>query len=99
MEQFFSVPERVGLGVMIVDGRHKPTENDLTMARWFLGSGRPLAVLANKIDKLKKSEIEPNMSLIRATLSLPAEVKLIPFSAEKGDGKEALLAEIDAVTG
>ena len=46
------------------------------------------------LDKLKKSEIEPNMALIRETLTLPDEVPLIPFSAEKGQGRELLLAEI-----
>ena len=97
MERFFSVPERVSLGVMIVDARHKPTENDLTMARWFLDSGRPAAVVANKIDKLKKSEIAPNLALIRECLSLPEDVGLIPFSAEKGEGRDALLAEIARV--
>ena len=52
-------------------------------------------VVANKLDKLKKSEIEPNLSLIRETLSLPEEVLLLPFSAEKGQGREQLLAEIE----
>ena len=42
----------------------------------------------------KKSEVEPNMALIRETLELPDEVVLIPFSAEKGNGKDALMAEI-----
>ena len=52
-------------------------------------------VVANKLDKLKKSEIEQNLALIRETLDLPADVLLIPFSAEKGQGREALLAEIN----
>lgn len=95
MEDFFSVPARIGLGVMIVDARHKPTANDMTMAEWFLSSGRPLAVLANKTDKLKKSELEPNLALIRETLSLPETVPLIPFSAEKGTGREDLVREIE----
>lgn len=95
MEDFFSVPARIGLGVMIVDARHKPTANDVTMAEWFLSSGRPLAVLANKTDKLKKSELEPNLALIRETLSLPETVPLIPFSAEKGTGREDLVREIE----
>ena len=51
-------------------------------------------MVANKIDKLKKSEIEPNLALIRQTLTLPDEVPLIPFSAEKGAGREDLIAKI-----
>ena len=94
MEDFFADPSLMSLGVMIVDVRHKPTADDVTMAEWFKNSGRPLVVVANKLDKLKKSEIEPNLQLIRDTLSLPEDVLLIPFSAEKGQGREVLLAEI-----
>ena len=94
MEDFFATPGLIDLGVMIVDARHKPTADDVTMAEWFKNSGCRLVVVANKLDKLKKSEIEPNMRLIRDTLALPEEVLLIPFSAEKGQGRELLLAEI-----
>lgn len=94
MEQFFAGEGLIDLGVMIVDARHKPTADDVTMAQWFQASGCRLVVVANKLDKLKKSEIEPNMAQIRQTLTLPEEVLLIPFSAEKGQGREALMAEI-----
>ena len=73
---------------------HKPTADDITMAKWFNSADCRLVVVANKLDKLKKSEIEPNLALIRETLSLPETVTLIPFSAEKGQGREQLLAEI-----
>ena len=94
MEQYFSVPERIALGILIVDARHKPTENDVTMARYFQDSGRPYLVVANKLDKLKKSELEPNMALIRQTLSLAEKTVLIPFSAEKGTGRDELVRHI-----
>lgn len=70
MEDFFSDPARITLGVMIVDARHKPTADDETMAAWFHSTGCPMVVVANKCDKLKKSEIEPNLARIRATLLL-----------------------------
>lgn len=94
MEDFFATPGLIDLGVMIVDARHKPTADDMTMAEWFKNAGCRLVVVANKLDKLKKSEIEPNIRQIRETLALPEEVLLIPFSAEKGQGREVLLAEI-----
>ena len=94
MERFFATEGLIDLGVMIVDSRHKPTADDVTMAQWFKSTQCPMVVVANKCDKLKKSEIEPNMALIRETLELPDEVVLIPFSAEKGNGKDALMAEI-----
>ena len=91
MERFFrDEGGRIAGGVLIVDIRHKPTADDLTMFQWVRDSGCPLAVAANKLDKLKKREIEPSLALIRETLRLRETDPLIPFSAEKGDGKEAL---------
>jgi len=94
MESFFRNPFYISLGVMIVDSRHKPTNDDITMANWYKNSGCPLVVVANKIDKLKKSEIAPNIAVIRETLELPDNVKVIEFSAEKGTNRELLISEI-----
>lgn len=96
MEAYFAREKGFTLGVMLVDARHKPTENDVTMAQFFLNARRPFVVVANKCDKLKKSEIEPNLALIRSTLELPENVELIAFSAEKGTGRDALLGRIEA---
>ena len=91
MESFFADDGTFDAGVLIVDARHKPTADDVRMAEYFKRSGREFVVLANKLDKLKKSEIDPAMALIRESLSLDEETELIPFSAEKGDGRERLL--------
>ena len=95
MESYFAEEGLITLGVLIVDARHKPTADDMTMCDWFKNAGCPLIVAANKLDKLKKSEIEPNLAQIRATLTLDENTLLIPFSAEKGIGKNELLAAID----
>ena len=94
MEEFFAAEGLIDLGVMIVDSRHKPTADDITMAQWFKSTGCPLVVVANKCDKLKKSEIAPNLARIREVLQLPDAIRLIPFSAEKGDGRDDLLSTI-----
>ena len=97
MEDYFAA-QRIDLGVMIVDYRHPPTNNDITMVRWFMEAGCPFVVVANKKDKLKKSELIPNLQTIREDLELPDEVPVLPFSAEKGDGREDLIKLIlDAV--
>ena len=90
MEDYFAAG-RIDLGILIVDARHAPTNNDITMANWFLESQCPFVVVANKLDKLKKSEIEPNLKTIREDLELPDACPVIPFSAEKGTGREDLL--------
>lgn len=94
MESYFAEPDRITLGIMIVDARHAPTKLDCVMAELFLSTGCPFVVVANKLDKLRKSEIEPNMQTIRDTLNLPEDTKLIPFSAEKGTGRADLVSTI-----
>ena len=99
MENYFAEEGLITLGVLIVDARHKPTADDVTMCDYFKATQCPMVVVANKLDKLKKSEIEPNLSLIRQTLTLDDSVQLIPFSAEKGTGKTELLAAIGQCCG
>lgn len=90
MENYFAA-SRIDLGILIVDARHAPTNHDITMANWFLETGCPFVVVANKLDKLKKSELVPNMQRIREDLGLPDECKVIPFSAENGTGRDDLV--------
>ena len=92
METYFQEgADAITAGVLIVDIRHKPTENDKVMHSWFRESGCPEIIVANKLDKLKKSQVEPALALIRETLELTDEDILIPFSAEKGMGKDELV--------
>lgn len=94
MESYFADPELMTLGVMIVDSRHKPTADDCTMAQWYREAGCPFVVVANKLDKLKKSQVEPNLQVIRETLELGEGDVVIPFSAEKGTGRQELVIAI-----
>lgn len=91
IESWFADTSLMTLGVLIVDSRHKPTADDCTMANFFKNTGKPFVVVANKLDKLKKSEIDGNIQRVREVLELSDEVAVIPFSAEKGDGKQQLL--------
>ena len=95
MESFFSGAGSITLGVMIVDARHKPTADDVTMANWFKSTACPLIVLANKIDKVKNSEKERNIAVIRETLDFSESARIIMFSAEKGTNRDMLLREIE----
>lgn len=99
IESWFADPSLMSLGCMLVDARHAPTADDCTMGQWFKQSGKPFVVVANKLDKLKKSEIEPNLQRIRDTLEIDDSIKIIPFSAEKGTGRQELLGEIAAHLG
>ena len=99
MEDFFSQPDHITLGVMIVDSRHKPTDDDVLMSHWFKASGCNMVVVANKIDKVKKTQVEQNIKIIKETLQLNDDTKIITFSAEKGTNKSVLLSEIENAIG
>ena len=96
MESYFARPERITLGVLVVDARHRPTADDRQMADWFRGTGRPFVVAANKVDKVKPSALTENLDLIRSVLEVP---ELIAFSAEKGMGRDDLLARVLTAAG
>lgn len=94
MEAYFANSVDISLGIMIVDARHAPTKLDVVMAQLFQDTGCPFLVVANKLDKLKAKEIEPNMNTIRRDLHLSEDTMLIPFSAEKGTGRKELVNAI-----
>ena len=79
MESFFADRAHITLGVLIVDARHKPTADDMTMAAWFKSTRCPLVVAANKIDKVKSGEKDGNIALIRETLGFQTDTMIIPF--------------------
>lgn len=99
IESWFADTELMTLGVQIVDARHKPTADDCTMVEWFKNCGKPFVIVANKLDKCKKSEIAGNLARIRETFSIDESIPVIPFSAEKGDGRQELLNQILAHMG
>ena len=79
---------------IIVDARHEPTNNDCNMVTYARECNLPMTIIANKIDKLKPSQIQPSIDLIRETLELTDEDLIIPFSAEKGTNKGLIIEDI-----
>ncbi len=96
LEEYFEIGN-LSLGIQIVDIRHKPTAEDKVMTDWFMRTGMPLIVVANKLDKIKKSQVEERINEICSTLLLPEDVLVVPFSAEKGDGRDLVMAQIEYV--
>lgn len=94
MEDYFSEREQKRLLVLIVDSRHKPTEDDETMIEYARYFEIPVIVVATKMDKLKNSERVRNLKRIRETLDL-SEDELIPFSSETREGMEKTWAVIE----
>lgn len=93
MNQYFAECRDIALGILVVDLRHKPTDDDVAMADVFRQVGIPFVVVANKADKLKNSQREACETLVRETLGVE---RIIPFSAVKSLGRQDVLNEIFA---
>ncbi len=83
--------------VQLVDARHKPTADDKMMFDWIKSYNFEPLVVATKLDKLKKSQIEGNLTAIYEDLELTEESVLIPFSSETREGREQVIELIDYV--
>lgn len=66
----------------MIDIRHKPSENDKTMYDWIVYNGYQPIIIATKSDKLKRSQIQKQLKIIKEGLELPKGAQIIPFSAQ-----------------
>ena len=82
---------------LLVDIRHEPNKNDIQMFQWILSAGYEPAVIATKLDKIKKSQREKQLELIRSTLAMRPEEPLIPFSAETKEGREEVYTLLESM--
>ena len=87
MESYLAGRDELVQTILLVDGRHKPTADDITMADWIRHYHDRIIVVATKMDKLKKSEIEPNLETIWNTLGLGEDDILVPFTIKNDEGK------------
>ena len=87
IEDYLKSREELRQTILLVDSRHKPTKDDIMMLDWIRQYHPQAIVIATKVDKLKKSEIEKNLELIWNTLELGEDDILVPFSVKDDEGK------------
>ena len=79
----------------LIDIRHAPMRSDIEMFSWLVRNGIPVLVIATKADKLKRSQLAKQEKLIRETLGMTKEEKLLRFSAQTKDGREEIWKTIE----
>jgi len=94
MEDYLNNRPQLVQTVLVVDSRHKPTADDVLMAKFIRAVFGTVFVVANKADKLSKKQLGENLRLIFDTLSLCDNDFLIPFSAETGEGRQEVFDTI-----
>ena len=97
IENYLSKRENLVQIIQLVDARHKPTADDKIMFDWIKTYNYEPFVVATKLDKLKKSQIEANLTAIYQDLELSEDSVLVPFSSETREGREAVQELIDYV--
>ena len=82
---------------LLIDIRHAPSANDKMMYDWIVYNGFDPIIIATKLDKLKRSQVQKNVKLIREGLKLPGSTRVIPFSAQTKQGREEIWELMDSI--
>ena len=82
---------------LLIDIRHEPGANDIQMCEWIRAQGLMPVIIATKSDKIKRSQIQKQLKLIRETLKLQKDCVMIPFSSEDKSGRDEVYALLDAI--
>ncbi len=94
MEQYLVGREQLKKIVLLVDSRHKPTADDINMYNWIKHYNYEVLVVGTKLDKLKRNDINKNKKIIRDTLKMDKDDKILLISSLSKEGKEEVLEEI-----
>lgn len=99
IEKYLHTSRNLKAVFLLIDIRHEPSVNDKMMYDWILHNGYEPIIIATKLDKLKRSQVQKNLKLIKEGLKLRPDCVMIPFSAETKQGREEIWTLIDELTG
>ncbi len=97
IENYLLSSKQLRLIFLLVDIRHEPSKNDIMMYDWIVHFGFKPVVIATKMDKLKKSQVQKQVKIIRECLGMAKESVVVPFSAVTKQGRDELWELMDAM--
>lgn len=95
VERYLHTSKQLRLVFLLIDIRHEPSENDCIMYDWIVKNGYEPVIIATKLDKIKRSQIQKNLNIIRQKIQPVEGTIIIPFSAQTKQGKEEILQLIE----
>ena len=95
VERYLHTSKQLRLVFLLIDIRHEPSENDCIMYDWIVKNGYEPVIIATKLDKVKRSQIQKNLKIIRQKIQPVEGTIIIPFSAQTKQGKEEILQLIE----
>lgn len=99
IEKYLHTSKNLKAVFLLVDIRHEPSANDRQMYEWILHNGYEPIIIATKLDKLKRSQVQKQLKLVKESLQLKKDAVVIPYSAETKQGREEIWEIIDSLTG
>ena len=99
IEDYLHKSKEIRCVFLLVDIRHEPGNNDKIMYKWILDHGYEPVIIATKLDKIKRSQVQKQIKLVRQGLQVVPGTKIIPFSAQTKQGREEIWELIDELTG
>ncbi len=97
IEDYLHRSKQLKVVFLLIDIRHKPSENDCIMYDWVLNHGYKPIIIATKLDKINRSQVQKQLKLIRETLQVEKDTIMIPFSATTKQGREEIYEIVDAI--
>ena len=99
IENYLHTSRNLKAVFLLIDIRHDPSANDRQMYEWILHNGYEPIIIATKLDKLKRSQVQKNLKAIREGLQLRKGTTVIPYSAETKQGRDEIWELIESLTG
>jgi GTP-binding protein len=95
LEAYLNKSQQLRIIFLLIDIRHEPSDNDKIMYNWIVHQGFQPIIIATKMDKLKRSQIQKHVKMLRQAFELTDEGVIIPFSSQTKQGKEEVWDIID----
>ena len=99
IEKYLHTSKDLKAVFLLIDIRHEPSANDKMMHDWIVHNGYEPIIIATKLDKLKRSQVQKSIKMIKEGLKLRPGSSIFPFSAETKQGRDEIWAKIDELTG
>ncbi len=97
VERYLHTSKQLRRVFLLIDIRHDPSANDVQMYKWIVHQGFQPVIIATKADKIKPSQIEKHLNMLRAGLGIPEDIRIYPYSALKKTGRDEIYELMDSI--
>lgn len=97
IERYLQTSKQLKAVFLLIDIRHEPSSNDKMMYEWILNNGFHPIIIATKLDKIKRSQVQKQIKIIKTAMSVEPGTIIIPFSAETKQGRDEIYEILDSI--